>query len=152
VTVIFVAVGTTDFDVLIKKMDEIAPLLSEEVVMQIGNGQYMPQNARYFRFAPTLETYYDDSTLIVAHGGRGITLEVLEKGKKLISVENTTVHGGHQKDLLSPLAEEGYLIWCRDVDALPEALEHAKCHEFKRYVAPECEIHTVIQRFLQEME
>jgi beta-1,4-N-acetylglucosaminyltransferase len=146
---IFVAVGTTDFNALIEKMDELAPSLSDEVIMQIGNGQYIPKNCQYFRFAPSLEPYYDNATLVVSHGGRGITMEVLERGKKLISVENTTCHGGHQRDLLSTLAEERYLIWCQDLDELLKALESVRYYEFKRYGTPECEIHTVIKEFLQ---
>lgn len=149
---IFVAIGTTDFDDLIMKMDEVAPLLSEEVVMQIGNGQYIPKNCQYFRFAPSLEPYYDKSTIVVSHGGLGITMEVLERGKRLISVENTALQDGHQKDLLSTLAKEGHLIWCRELNELPEMLERARHREFKRYISPSCEIHTVIAEFLQGQE
>jgi beta-1,4-N-acetylglucosaminyltransferase len=146
---IFVAVGTTDFDNLIMKMDGIAPLLSEETVMQIGNGQYIPRNCQYFRFAPSLEPYYDKSSIVVSHGGLGITMEVLERGRKLIGVENTALQDEHQKDLLSALSREGYLIWCQDLGELLEALERARHFEFKRYVAPDCEIRAVIAEFLQ---
>jgi len=146
---IFVAVGTTDFDTLTMKMDAIAPTLPEKVVMQIGNGRYVPKNCQYFRFAPSLDPYYAQANVVVAHGGLGITTEALERGKKLISVQNTTCHGGHQEDLLSALAQEGYLIWCQDLNELPEALRHARQKEFKRYVTPGCEIHTVIAEFLQ---
>lgn len=149
---IFVAVGTTDFDDLIVKMDEIAPSLSEEVVMQIGNGQYVPRNCQHFRFAPSLEPYYDKSTIVVSHGGLGIIMEALERGKKLVGLENAALQGAHQKDLLSTLAGEGYLIWCQDLNELSEALERARHREFKRYVAPQCEIHTVIAEFLQNQE
>jgi beta-1,4-N-acetylglucosaminyltransferase len=148
---IFVTVGTNDFDALIEKMDAIAPSLQEPVVMQIGNGEYIPKNCEYFRFAPSLEPYYDTANLILSHGGLGTTLEVLEKGKKLIGVENTICHGGHQQDLLSALAKERYLIWCQDVDGLPVAIERAKDYEFQRYVSAGCEIHTVIKGFLQQL-
>jgi beta-1,4-N-acetylglucosaminyltransferase len=148
---IFVAVGTTDFDALIRKMDEIAPSLPEEVVMQIGNGQYVPRHCQYFRFAPSLEPYYESATIVVCHGGLGIIMEALERGKKLISAENTSCHGAHQRELLSTLAEEGCLIWCQDLDELSVALEQARCREFKRYVDPGCEIHTKMSGFLQEM-
>jgi beta-1,4-N-acetylglucosaminyltransferase len=147
---IFVAVGTNDFDALIEKMDEMAPTLPEEVVMQIGNGQYVPRNCRYFRFAPSLESHYDGATIVVSHGGLGITTEALERGKKLVGVENSTCHGAHQQELLSTLSEEGYMLWCQDVDELPEALERARRHEFKKYVASRCEIHTVVSDFLQK--
>ncbi len=35
---IFVTIGTTDFDQLVQKMDSLAPGLTDEVVMQIGKG------------------------------------------------------------------------------------------------------------------
>jgi beta-1,4-N-acetylglucosaminyltransferase len=147
--VIFVAVGTTDFDDLIREMDEVALTLSEEIVMQIGNGQYIPKNCQYFRFSPSLEPYYSQASIVVSHGGLGIVMEVLERGNKLIGVENVTCHGEHQRDLLSALAEGGYLIWCQDLNTISGALACARRYTFKRYVAPGCEIHTMIKDFLQ---
>jgi len=150
--VIFVAVGTTDFDALIAEMDRIAPTLEEKVVMQIGNGQCIPQNAEYFRFAPSLDQYYEQCDIIVAHGGLGIVMEALERGKKLICVENADTHGGHQRDLLSTLAGERYIIWCRTPSELSEALERVKYTELRRYISPGCEIHTIITDFLHKLE
>lgn len=73
---------------------------------------------------------------VVFDGGLGIISEVLETGKKPTGVENTTCHGGHQRDLPSALAKDGYLAWCRDVDELPEGLERAMNQESKRQVPP----------------
>lgn len=146
--VILVAVGTTDFDGLIIEMDRLASTLEEEVVMQIGNGQYIPQNTECFRFAPSLEPYYEQCDLVVTHGGFGIVTEVLERGKKLICVENTTVHGGHQQELLSTLARDGYLLWCHSPHELSAALARIEHTKLCRYVPPECEIHSIIMDFL----
>ena len=44
---IFVTVGTTDFSALIRAIDEIAPTLDEEVIMQIGRGKYEPQHCQF---------------------------------------------------------------------------------------------------------
>ena len=87
--------------------------------------------------------------LVVSHGELGIISEVLETGKKRVGVENTICHGGPQRDLPSALAEDGYLVWCWDVDELPEAMERAMNQEFKRLVSPDCEIHLVTKGFLQ---
>ena len=145
---ILVAVGTTDFDALIAEMDRLAPALEEKVVMQIGNGQYIPRNAEYFRFALSLAPYYEQCGLVVAHGGFGTVMEVLERGKRLVCVENTAVDGGHQRDLLSTLARDGYLLWCRSPSELPAALEQIKHTRLNRYVPPRCEIHSVITDYL----
>jgi hypothetical protein len=80
----------------------------------------------------------------------GITTEALGKGKRLVGVENSSCHGAHQQELLSTLSEEGYLVWCQNLADLPEVLERARRHEFKRYVVPKCEIHTAVSVFLQK--
>jgi UDP-N-acetylglucosamine transferase subunit ALG13 len=150
--VIFVAVGTTDFDALIAEMDRLAPSLEEEVIMQIGNSRYVPKSAAYFRFAPTLAPYYDRCHVVVAHGGLGIITEALERGKKVIGVENVDAHGRHQRDLLRTLAQQGYIIWCQDPRELSEALGRVQTQKFRRYVVPRCEIHTQIIQFLRRLE
>ena len=69
---IFVTVGAGDFNALIQAMDELAPRLAaagEKVLLQIGHGAYVPQHAEYFRFAPSLEPYFDQADVIVSHGG-----------------------------------------------------------------------------------
>jgi beta-1,4-N-acetylglucosaminyltransferase len=146
---IFVATGTTGFDVLVERMDRLALTLAEEVVMQIGSGRYIPRQAEYFRFAPSLEPYYERASLVVSHGGAATCLEVLGHGKPLIALSNPDRYDQHQQDVLGVLAGENYLIWCKDLNALPEVLRRAREWEFKRYVVPKCEIHTVVKEFLQ---
>jgi beta-1,4-N-acetylglucosaminyltransferase len=146
--VIFVTVGSSDFDGLVEKMDDLAPSLSSPVVIQIGYGQYIPKHCRYFRFAPSLDTYYDQAEIIVAHGGLGTTLEVLKKGKRLISVENATCIDDHQADVLSKIAEGGHLVWCHDMNELGSLIQQIPTLELKPYTSPACEIGTVIKDFL----
>jgi UDP-N-acetylglucosamine transferase subunit ALG13 len=142
---IFVAVGTTDFDGLIREMDRLAPELPEPVVMQIGGGEYLPRNGEYFRFAPSLDPYYEQADMVVSHGGLGIVTEALLRGKKVIAIENPSTHGGHQTDILSELSRAGCLIWCRQLDQLSDALDESRNKEFAVYVAPGCEIHERIR-------
>ena len=146
---IFVATGTTGFDTLTERMDHLSPTLAETVVIQIGNGQYVPQQAEYFRFAPSLAPYYAQASLVIAHGGLATTMEVLKRGLPLISVGNPDRYDDHQRDLLSTMAEEGYLIWCRHLDGLEQAIETAQATPLRSYQPPECEIHLVINEFLK---
>jgi len=57
---IFVTIGTmvkvNEFTRLIKKMDEVAGRLDEEVVMQIGSVPYEPQHAKHFNDASYQES------------------------------------------------------------------------------------------------
>jgi beta-1,4-N-acetylglucosaminyltransferase len=146
---IFVTVGTTEFDALVMAMDRLAPSLQEPVVMQIGNGQYEPQHGEFFRFAASLATYYEEADLVVAHGGFGTTMEVLYGHRPLVSVSNPDRYDGHQEDILAELARSGHLVWCQDMDRLGEAIAEARSTELAPYLPPPCTIHEVIEEFLR---
>jgi beta-1,4-N-acetylglucosaminyltransferase len=145
---IFVTVGTTDFDDLIRTMDELAPSLGEEVVAQTGRGRYVPRNLTHFDLAPSLEPYYAQARLVVAHGGLGTAIEVLERGLKLIGISNPDRYDHHQDDILRTLSERGHLLWCRSLADLPAALAAAAQMRFTPYSAPPCRIAEVIRDYL----
>jgi UDP-N-acetylglucosamine transferase subunit ALG13 len=149
---IFVTVGSTDFDALVEAVDNLAPSLQARGVLQIGHGRYIPAHMPYFRFAPSLDPYYEQASLVIAHGGLATTMEALKRGLPLVSVSNPDRYDDHQQDLLSMMAEEGYLIWCRQLDVLGQAIETLQTAPLRRYQPPECEIHLVIDEFLGKSE
>lgn len=144
---IFVTVGSTDFDDLIRKADSLPT--RDEIVMQIGDGNYIPKNFLYFRFAPSLDPYYENAALVIAHGGLATTMEVLMRGLPMISVSNADRFDNHQDELLGLLEERGQLIWCRDLDKLQEAIERVRTTTLMPYKATESRIHCVISEFLE---
>jgi UDP-N-acetylglucosamine transferase subunit ALG13 len=101
---IFVTIGSAvkgiEFTRLIKKMDEAAGRLNEEVVMQIGTVPYEPQNARYFRYASYQEnlSYFQKASLIVGHCGIGTILNALRFRKPFIGVPRKSQYGEHVDD------------------------------------------------------
>lgn len=145
---IFVTVGTTRFDELVEAIDRLAPGLGEEVVAQIGNSQYLPRNCKYFSFTNDLFKYYEKASIVVAHGGAGITFEVLNLGKKLISLENPHVLDGHQGDLLRRLHQDGYLVLCEDLNKIENCIKEIYKTEMNKYVIPECRIGEMIVEYL----
>ena len=145
---VFVTVGSTDFDPLVQAVDALAPSIHAEGVMQIGHGQYVPANWPHFRFAPSLDPYYEQSTLVIAHGGLATTMEVLMRGLPLVSVSNPDRYDNHQDDLLTAMAQEGYLIWCRHLEHLEQAIQKAQSTRLQPYEPAESEIHLVINEFL----
>jgi UDP-N-acetylglucosamine transferase subunit ALG13 len=149
---ILVATGTTGFDHLARAMDRLAPALGEAVVIQIGAGQYVPQHTEYFRFAPSLAPYYAAAALVVAHGGLGVCLEALQAGKRLIAVSNPDRHDQHQQDLLSMLAADNYLIWCRDIDRLDQAITTGRQIALRPYHQPECSLHLRLREYLAGLD
>jgi UDP-N-acetylglucosamine transferase subunit ALG13 len=147
---IFVTVGTTDFDALVEHMDKLAPTLGEKVVAQIGSGRYEPRHlCEWFRLAPSLTPYYERAQVVVSHGGLGTVMEVLRRGGRLVGLSNPDRFDHHQEDLLSYLDEHGNLIWCRSLDGLAEAIERAGRQAIAPYVPPPCTIHEVIGEFLR---
>ena len=147
---IFVTVGTERFDELVKKMDETALELSENVTIQIGKGRYEPKNCKYFRLALDMDQYYEKADLIVAHGGAGTIFELLGKNKKVIGISNPEKPGQHQEDILKALSRQNYLIWCKDLNKLKEAIKKAKKTKTKEHQKPECKIaKTITKRFSQ---
>ena len=151
IAVIFVAVGTTDFPDLVKAVDELTPTLAEKVVMQIGRSQYEPKNCEFFRFVPSLEPYYECASLVISHGGLGIVTEVMSRQLPIVAVEDPQQPDRHQNELLSVWNQEGYLVWCRDLNQLPKAIAQARSQRMQ-YHLPECHLHTIISEFLDELK
>ena len=146
---IFVTVGTAyKFESLIKYMDELSLRLDEKIIIQTGRSEYVPIYCNYFTFAKDLSNYIEEASLVISHGGAGTCYEILKLGKKLIGVENKNVHDSHQWDLLNKLEEEGYIIWCREINNLEHDIQRALNHDFKRYISPPCEIPKIIDNFL----
>jgi len=67
---IFVTVGTTAFESLIKSVDEISNQIKEEVICQIADGKYIPNDCEYFRFKSTLEKEFKNADLVMPWGRR----------------------------------------------------------------------------------
>lgn len=145
---IFVTVGTTDFDDLVRAMDDVASALSTKVVAQIGRGSYEPHHIEYFRFAPSLDPYYAQADIVVAHGGLGTTIEVIQRGLPLIGVSNPDRYDRHQDDLLGALETRGHMVWCRNLTDLPALLADIGSRRFVPYESPPCTIAAEIRRYL----
>lgn len=149
---IFVSVGTTEFDALVEAMDQLASRLNDEVVAQIGHGEYEPRNIRWFRHAPSLEPYYRDADIVVSHGGLGTVVEVASMGKPLVSLSNPDRYDRHQDDILGYMESRGHLLWCRDLANLEDELRRARTATFHPYQVLPTRIHLVIRKYLKSQE
>jgi len=150
--IVFVTVGSTDFDPLVRATDEAAPSLPLPVVIQIGIGRYEPRNAEWFRLAPSLEPYYERAEIVVSHGGAGTILEVLRRGMRLVSADNPDRPDQHQKDMIGHMASLGKLVWCRDLARLQAAIAEARSLRPAPLVTPPPLVHHVIREFLGAIE
>ena len=147
---IFVTVGTTKFEALVKKIDEIATELNEKIIMQIGKGKYIPKNCEYFTFKKEISEYQQKADLIITHGGAGTLFELLTlKNKRIIGVNNTQLIDEHQSDLLKKLAAEKHIIWCSNLNTIKKDVLKSRTFKFKKYDSPECDIDKYILKTYQ---
>ncbi|KAH7279774.1 hypothetical protein KP509_37G036200 [Ceratopteris richardii] len=129
---VFVTVGTTRFDALIKAVDTrackaaIASHGYSSMVLQIGHGSYLPTKddgdslveVNFFTFAADLKEHLKSADLVISHAGSGSIFETLRMGKPLIVVVNEALMDNHQAELAEELAAQGYLMY-----AFPSTLE-----------------------------
>jgi UDP-N-acetylglucosamine transferase subunit ALG13 len=130
-TLIFVTVGLhkQGFERLIKKMDEIAGNIDEEVIMQIGSTSYKPKYAKYFESIEDFQKIIDlnkNARVVVCHGGAGVILTALDQGTPVIAVprlKRLYEHfNDHQLEIVDALAKEGKIIAVYDVEKMDNAL------------------------------
>ena len=138
---IFVTVGThyLGFDRLIKKMDEIAGKMDEEVIAQIGSTKYIPKNMVYFKFAKDeneILELCEKARIIVSHGGAGSILTILNYMKPALIVPRFKKFNEHIDDHQLELAEvykkERKLIVIYDVENIETALKEVVNLDFKK--------------------
>lgn len=124
---IFVTVGTHEqqFDRLLKKIDEIALKINEEIFVQYGYSSYNFKNISNFKPLISYEemnNYVDKATIIITHGGPGSIFLPLMKNKKPIVVPRLSYFeehvDNHQKKFTEKLLSE------KKIDAVFEEIDH----------------------------
>lgn len=147
---IFVTVGTTAFESLIKAVDVISSQIEENIICQIADGKYTPKNCEYFRFKPTLENEFKNADLVICHGGAGTLFKLLELNKKIISIPNLERLDKHQTDLIDTLSEWNHIISCYELTELKTKILDSNNISLTKYENPECRIAEEIIRFIGE--
>ncbi|XP_004300032.1 PREDICTED: UDP-N-acetylglucosamine transferase subunit ALG13 homolog [Fragaria vesca subsp. vesca] len=131
---VFVTVGTTSFDALVKAVDtqEVKEELSRRgytnLLIQMGRGSYIPSKSEgdddsivvdYFTFSSSIAEYLRAASLVISHAGSGSIFETLQLRKPLIVVVNEDLMDNHQSELAEELADRKHL-YC----AHPQTLCH----------------------------
>lgn len=139
---IFVTVGThyLGFERLIKKMDEIAGQLNENVIAQIGSTKYIPKNMTYFKFLEDenkIIELYKKARIIVSHAGAGSILTIFNHLKPTIIVPRLKKFNehidDHQLELAEVLKKNGKSIVIYDIKNLETALNEARKTDLSKH-------------------
>src|SRR5699024_10619728 len=97
------------FNRLIKMMDKIVVSLPKEtkVFAQIGSSDYVPKNFKSKSFLTHNEigSYFNQTDLVVTHGGTGSVISALKLKKKVIIVPRDKNYGEHVDNHQYQIAE-----------------------------------------------
>lgn len=132
---IFVTIGTQfPFDRLIRILDELAPLLGEEIVAQVYHSSFCPQHIKTVDFLSPDEydKLFDKARLIVAHAGMGTILSALQQGKPIIIFPRIAALGEHRNEhqmaTAAKMRERGWVYVASEQDELKELLLRPNLH------------------------
>nr|CAG4646734.1 EOG090X0KOU [Macrothrix elegans] len=119
---VFVTVGTTQFDNLVKQVlsPDTLSLFEEKgfthLNIQVGCGlnPIIPAQTNiqisWYNLKESILPDIEDATLIISHAGAGTCLEALGAGKSLIVVINQDLMGNHQQELAEKLHSENHAL------------------------------------------
>lgn len=158
---IFVTLGSQkfQFDRLLKKIDELidAKVITDKVVAQIGASTYTPKNYEYIKFMDRekfAETM-DECSVVITHGGTGVIIGAVKKGKKVIAVPRLAKYGehvdDHQLQLLKQFDELNIICACYELDELGDLYSSLDNKEFRPYVSNTHVIIDSIEEYLQTL-
>lgn len=127
---IFVTVGSQKFQFnrLLQKIDELKDegIITEDVFAQTGASDYIPQNYAYENFLDrtAFAQKISECDKVITHGGTGVIIGAVKKGKKVLAVPRLAKFGehvdDHQLQLLKQFDELGIIIACYELDELED--------------------------------
>ncbi|KAF0890563.1 hypothetical protein E2562_003775 [Oryza meyeriana var. granulata] len=159
---VFVTVGTTCFDALVKAVDseQVKEALLQKgythLLIQMGRGTYVPSKftenstlqVDYFTFSPSIADYIREASLVISHAGSGSIFETLRLSKPLIVVVNEDLMDNHQSELAEELDERKHLF-CARPQTLQETILAMDLTALQPYVPGDAKpIVTLINRYL----
>ncbi|MGF7119187.1 glycosyltransferase [Methanobacterium oryzae] len=111
---IFVTVGMSSykFDRLLIAMDKIATEINEEVIMQTGCSDFVPENTTFYNYLSRkeMDRLYEKARVIISHGGVGSVIAGIIQKKPLLVVPRLKQYNehydNHQVEFVSKIKEE----------------------------------------------
>ncbi|XP_004516873.1 uncharacterized protein [Cicer arietinum] len=133
--VVFVTVGTTCFDALVRAMDsenvkkELLAKGYTHLLIQMGRGSYVPTKSEgegslsvdHFTFSSSIADHLRSASLVISHAGSGSIFETLRLRKPLIVVVNEDLMDNHQSELAEELANRKHL-YCASPQTLHQTI------------------------------
>ena len=155
---IFVTVGSQKFQFnrLLKKIDDLISegIISETVFAHTGASDYIPQNYAYENFLDRMEfaRKISECDKVITHGGTGVIIGSVKKGKKVLAVPRYAKYGehvdDHQLQLLHQFDELGIIIACYDLEELGDKYIDLCSAQLKPYISNTVELIDSIDQYI----
>ena len=159
---IFVTLGSQkfQFDRLLIKLDELIEkvIIEEDVVAQIGASTYKPKHFSYVNFMDRQEfaDTMDKCKTVITHGGTGVIIGAVKKGKKVIAIPRLARFGehvdDHQLQLLHQFDDLGIICACYDTEDLEKYVKEIDVMSFRPYISNTTVIIDSIEEYLQTVK
>ncbi|MDH5184773.1 MAG: glycosyltransferase [Gammaproteobacteria bacterium] len=127
---IFVTVGTTRFNTLIRRIISEGFFENHECILQTGPGGMMTKKFECFEYTSEIDRYYDWADIVVSHAGAGSIYRLLSLGKRIVLVPNVDRIDQHQLDIATFMHNNNYAIAVYDFNVLSRAIENAAAADF----------------------
>jgi UDP-N-acetylglucosamine transferase subunit ALG13 len=151
---IVVLLGTNpySFSRLAKAADAYAAQTREEVFIQLGHTDYLPEKAEFKDFLArgALLAKIEGAEVVVTQGGCGSIADCLRAGKRIVAVPRKPElkeAPDRQEELVRELEKLGRLVGVYEIAELPEAIRKAKTAVFKP--GTQHQIPDLINRFIK---
>lgn len=157
---ILVTLGTQDkgFARLLQAIDAQidAGLLHDKVVVQAGFTKYESKNMEIFDYIDRddFAKLLNEANLIITHGGVGTIMTALKAGKKIIGAARLAEfgehHNDHQTQILESFDEQGFLIYCKELDKLGDYVKRSENFTPKSYTSNTMAFINLIEEFMKK--
>jgi UDP-N-acetylglucosamine transferase subunit ALG13 len=156
---IFLCLGTQEFqfDRLLEKVDELIAkkVIREEVFAQVGFSTFKASGLSCIKFlsSDVFDTFLDNCSYVITHGGTGTIIKALRKGKRVIAVPRMKKYGehvdDHQKEIISTFSEKNFIYGLEDTDQLEEAVSRIDSFVPESFVSGNSKIISIIDNFIR---
>ena len=156
---IFITVGSQkfQFDRLLRAVDRLAAegKITDAIFAQTGSSAYIPQQfpSQPFLNQEEFADRLDQADIVITHGGTGVIMNAVKRGKKVIAVPRLARYGehvdDHQLELLRQFEQLDLICRWDDCDTLDEALAQVKRTRYKPYQSNTRAILDSIEAFIR---
>lgn len=157
---ILITLGTQDksFARLLKAVDEQIEKgnIQDRVIVQAGYTTYASKHMEVFDYIDRDEfaKLVEQADLIITHGGVGTIMTALKAGKKVLGAARLAQfgehHNDHQTQILESFDEQGYCIYCKDLEKMDEYIIQAATFAPKPIVSNTSSFIQLLENFMEK--